>query len=62
MIAAGDLELLHFVDSPAAALDELRRHLRPEEAATAAPALARTVTCDGGEPGSDACLADAVGP
>ena len=46
MIAAEDLRLLRFVDSPAAGLEALRRHLRPDEAGTAPPALAHSVTCD----------------
>jgi uncharacterized protein (TIGR00730 family) len=46
-IAEEDLQLLHFVDSPAMAFEVLRRHLRPvDQAAAEAPALARSVTCD----------------
>ncbi len=45
-IAAEDLRLLHFVDSPATALEALRNHLRPDAEAAAPPALARSVTCD----------------
>ncbi len=46
MIAAEDLRLLQFVDSPAAAFEALRRHLRPDEEVAAPPALARSVTCE----------------
>jgi uncharacterized protein (TIGR00730 family) len=46
MIAEDDLRLLHFVDSPAEAFALLRGRLRPEDEITAAPALARSVTCD----------------
>ena len=46
MIAAEDLRLMQFVDSPAAALKALRKHLRPDDEAPALPALARSVTCD----------------
>lgn len=44
MIAEEDLRLLHFVDSPTEAFAALRRHLRPEDEAPEAPALAKTVT------------------
>jgi len=49
MIAEEDLRLLHFVDSPAEAMAVLRAKLgRDGEAeAVAAPALARSVTCEG---------------
>ena len=46
MIAASDLELLHFVDSPAEAFEVLRKGLRPGDEADAGPALARSVTRD----------------
>jgi len=54
MIAAEDLRLLQFVDSPAAAFEALRRHLRPDDESTAAPALARSVTCDDADCARDA--------
>jgi len=49
MIAEEDLRLLHFVDSPAEAMTVLKAGLRRDEKAEAgpAPALARSVTCQG---------------
>ncbi|HTX68794.1 MAG TPA: TIGR00730 family Rossman fold protein [Thermoleophilia bacterium] len=49
MIAEEDLRLLHFVDSPAEAMTVLRSKLGRggEAAAATAPALARSVTCEG---------------
>jgi uncharacterized protein (TIGR00730 family) len=49
MIAEEDLRLLHFVDSPAEAMTVLRARLGPDAGmdAETAPALARSVTCEG---------------
>jgi uncharacterized protein (TIGR00730 family) len=44
MIAASDLELLHFADSPAEAFEVLRTGLRPGEEPGIDPALAKSVT------------------
>ena len=51
MIAEEDLRLLHFVDSPAEAMEVLRAGLRPEDEGVPDPSLARSVTCpdDDGE-------------
>ena len=49
-IAADDLRLLHFVDSPEEAFEVLRAGLRPGEEGAPAPALARSVTCEDGRP------------
>ncbi len=46
MIAPQDLGLLHFVDSPAQALEILLHNLTPVPAAGACPALARSITCE----------------
>jgi hypothetical protein len=49
MIAEDDLRLLHFVDSPAEAMTVIRAKLRRdgEAEARSAPALAKSVTCEG---------------
>jgi uncharacterized protein (TIGR00730 family) len=49
VVDAADLKLLHFVDTPAEAMNVLRARLRPRDTEEAAPAIARSVT-----PG-DAC-------
>jgi len=49
MIDAADLRLLHFVDSPDEAMATLQRSLRPKDEEPAAPALARSVTCEEGD-------------
>lgn len=53
-ISATDLELLHFVDSPAEALAVLRGRLTPAGKPETAPALARSVTCES----ADGCPED----
>jgi len=64
MIAEQDLALLHFVDSPADALEVLRRGLAHVSAAAPEPAIARSVTpeppaADGaGEPPSGSAEGD----
>jgi uncharacterized protein (TIGR00730 family) len=45
MISPEDLALIHIVDSPAAALDVLKRELVMAPAAPATPAIAKSVTC-----------------
>lgn len=45
-VNADDLRLLHFVDTPAEAMAVLRKRLRPQDEATVAPALARSVTAE----------------
>ncbi len=44
MVDAADLKLLHFVDSPAEAMDVLRMRLRPQDEQAPEPAIARSVT------------------
>jgi hypothetical protein len=40
------MEMLHFADAPAEALEALRTGLRPGDEADAGPALARSITCN----------------
>src|SRR5262249_31946528 len=47
MIDEEDLKMLHFVDTPAAALAQLRKALG-SEGATVAPSFAKSVTCGSG--------------
>jgi uncharacterized protein (TIGR00730 family) len=44
MVAAADLKLLHFVDTPAETMTVLRKRLRPQDETEAVPAIARSVT------------------
>jgi uncharacterized protein (TIGR00730 family) len=44
VVDAADLKLLHFVDTPAEAMNVLRARLRPRDTEEAAPAIARSVT------------------
>jgi uncharacterized protein (TIGR00730 family) len=58
MIAEEDLRLLHFVDSPAEAMNVLRAGLRPEDVGAPAPSLAKSVT-SGKENGGDGLAGEA---
>jgi uncharacterized protein (TIGR00730 family) len=42
-ISPGDLELFHYVDQPAEAMEQLRRNIPPEED-TPGPAVAKSIT------------------
>ena len=46
MIAAGDVELLHFVDSPAEAFEVLRNLILPGDGVDAGPAIAKSITAN----------------